>query len=90
VLTPFLGGGPAVLLQVGHLAMRTLRALDLITFGTKAEAERVGELVRACTLTSPTTKTQLGRFPAGTHCSASDPELMLWDHATLVHAFANT
>jgi uncharacterized protein (DUF2236 family) len=29
---------------------------------------------------------QLGRFPAGTRYSASDPELMLWVHATLVEA----
>ena len=30
--------------------------------------------------------TRLGRFPAGTPYSASSPELMLWVHATLVHA----
>jgi uncharacterized protein (DUF2236 family) len=32
------------------------------------------------------TQTRLGRFPPGTPYSASDPELMLWVHATLVQA----
>jgi uncharacterized protein (DUF2236 family) len=104
-LTPFLGGGPAVLLQVAHplvaagvvqhsdfqrdlwpRLVRTLRALYLIAFGTKAEAERAGEIVRAVHAhVAGTTTTRLGRFPAGTRYSASDPELMLWVHATLVH-----
>src|SRR6266511_4372326 len=65
-LTPFLGGGPAVLLQVAHplvaagvghnfdyhrdlwkRLVRTLRALYLVAFGTKAEAERAGAAVQA-------------------------------------------
>src|SRR5712692_155673 len=65
-LVPFLGGGPAVLLQVAHplvaagvvehsdyrhdlwkRLLRTLRALYLITYGSKAEAERAGEAVQA-------------------------------------------
>jgi uncharacterized protein (DUF2236 family) len=67
--------------------VRTLRALYLIAFGTKAEAERAGEIVRAVHAhVAGTTRTRLGRFPAGTRYSASDPELMLWVHATLVHA----
>jgi uncharacterized protein (DUF2236 family) len=64
-LVPFLGGGPAVLLQVAHplvaagvvehsdyrhhlwtRLLRTLRALYLITYGSKAEAERAGEAVQ--------------------------------------------
>ncbi len=105
-LTPFLGGGPAVLLQVAHPLIaagvvqhsdyrrdlwrrlaRTLRALYLIAYGTKAEAERAGEAVQAVhARVEGRTQTQLGRFPAGTSYSASDPELMLWVHATLVEA----
>src|SRR5205809_2091899 len=65
-LTPFLGGGPAVLLQVAHplvaagvvqhsgyrrdlwkRLVRTLRALYLVAFGTKTEAERAAEAVQA-------------------------------------------
>ena len=104
-LTPFLGGGPAVLLQVAHplvaagvvqhsdyqgelwrRLVRTLRALYLMAFGTRAEAERAGAIVRAVhARVAGTTETQLGRFPPGTRYSASDPELMLWVHATLVH-----
>jgi uncharacterized protein (DUF2236 family) len=105
-LTPFLGGGPAVLLQVAHplvaagvvyhsdyrkdlwqRLVRTLRALYLIAYGTKAEAERAGEVVQAVHAhVHGTTTTPLGAFPAGTPYSASDPELMLWVHATLVEA----
>jgi uncharacterized protein (DUF2236 family) len=105
-VTPFLGGGTAVLLQVAHplvaagvadhssydqdiwrRLLRTLRALYLITYGSKAEAERVADSVReAHAHVKGTTKTQLGTFPAGTAYSADDPELMLWVHATLVHA----
>src|ERR671930_2792354 len=65
-LTPFLGGGPAVLLQVAHplvaagvaehsdygrnlwrRLIRTLRALYLIAYGTKQEAELAAEQVRS-------------------------------------------
>ena len=103
-VTPFLGGGAAVLLQVAHplvaagvaehsnyqrhlwaRLMRTLRALYLITYGTKDEADAVGETVRAVhARVRGETAVALGRFPAGTPYSASDPELMLWVHATLV------
>ena len=103
-VTPFLGGGAAVLLQVAHplvaagvaehsnyqrhlwtRLMRTLRALYLITYGTREEADAVGETVRAVhARVRGETAVALGRFPAGTPYSASDPELMLWVHATLV------
>src|SRR5712691_4719605 len=65
-VTPFLGGGTAVLLQVAHplvaagvvehsdfhrdlwrRLVRTLRALYLIVYGTKAEAEQTAAIVRA-------------------------------------------
>jgi uncharacterized protein (DUF2236 family) len=105
-LTPFLGGGPAVLLQVAHPLVaagvvqhsdyrrdlwrrlgRTLRALYLIAYGTKAEAERAAEAVQAVhARVHGKTDVQLGRFPPGAPYSASDPELMLWVHATLVEA----
>jgi uncharacterized protein (DUF2236 family) len=103
-LTPFLGGGPAVLLQVAHPLVaagvvrhsdyrgdlwrrleRTLRALYLITFGTKAEAERAAEAVQSVhSRVIGKTDVQLGGFPPGTPYSAHDPELMLWVHATLI------
>ena len=103
---PFLGGGPAVLMQVAHplvaagvfdhsdvrrdlwrRLVHTLRALYLIAYGTKEEAERAAEVVQAVhAQVHGSTRTQLGRFPPGTPYSASDPELMLWVHATLVHA----
>jgi uncharacterized protein (DUF2236 family) len=105
-LTPFLGGGPAVLLQVAHPLVaagvvlhsdyrrdlwrrlaHTLRALYLIAYGTKAEAEGAGDAVQAVHAhVHGKTDVQLGRFPPGTSYSASDPELMLWVHATLVEA----
>lgn len=105
-VTPFLGGGAAVLLQVAHPLVaagvaehsdyrrnlwrrlgRTLRALYLITFGSKAEAEAAGAAVQVVHAhVHGRTRRQLGPFPAGTPYSATDPELMLWVHATLVVA----
>jgi uncharacterized protein (DUF2236 family) len=105
-ITPFLGGGPAVLLQVAlplvaagvvqhsdyrhdlwRRLARTLRALYLIAYGTKAEADQAGETVQAVHAhVHGETQTRLGPFPPGTRYSASDPELMLWVHATLVQA----
>jgi uncharacterized protein (DUF2236 family) len=105
-VTPFLGGGAAVLLQVAHplvaagvaehsdyhgdlwrRLVRTLRAVYLIAYGTKDEAEKAGEAVQAVhRYVHGKTREPLGRFPAGTRYSASTPELMLWVHGTLVHA----
>jgi uncharacterized protein (DUF2236 family) len=105
-VTPFLGGGAAVLLQVAHPLVacgvvehsgydrdlwrrlaRTLRALYLITFGDRAEAEQAGTAVQAVHVrVRGETSRQLGPFPAGTSYGASDPELMLWVHATLVYS----
>jgi uncharacterized protein (DUF2236 family) len=105
-VTPFLGGGAAVLLQVGHplvaagviehsgyerdlwrRLVRTLRALYLIAFGDRGEAERAGAAVRAVhARVRGTLADRLGRFAAGTAYSAADPELMLWVHATLVYS----
>jgi uncharacterized protein (DUF2236 family) len=66
---------------------RTLRALYLIVYGSRQEAERVAEAVRAVhAYVHGTTSERLGTFPAGTHYSAADPALLLWVHATLVHS----
>jgi len=63
----------------------TLNALYLIVYGTKDEADRAGEAVRAVhARVQGRTSMQLGPFPAGTPYSASDPDLMLWVHGTLV------
>jgi uncharacterized protein (DUF2236 family) len=65
--------------------LRTLQALYLIVYGSKQEAEGAGEAVKAVHAhVRGTTRKQLGPFPAGTRYDASDPELMLWVHATLV------
>jgi uncharacterized protein (DUF2236 family) len=105
-VTPFLGGGAAVLLQVAHplvaagvvdhsgydqdlwrRLVHTLRALYLVTFGDREEAERAGATVRAVhERVRGVLSSQLGRFPPGTPYSASDPELMLWVHSTLVYS----
>ena len=65
--------------------LRTLRAVYLIVYGNKAEAERAGAAVQAvhARVVGRTTE-QMGPFPPGTPYSASDPELMLWVHSTLV------
>jgi len=105
-LTPFLGGGPATLLQVAHPLVaagvvlhsdyredlwrrlgRTLRALYLITYGTREEADRAAEAVQAVhARVHGRIDVQLGCCPPGTRYSAADPELMLWVHATLIDA----
>jgi len=105
-VTPLLGGGAAVLLQVAHPLVAcgvvehsgykrdlwrrlvgTLRALYQITFGDKTEADRAAALVRQVhARVHGTTIERLGPFPADTSYSASDPELMLWVHATLVYS----
>ena len=64
---------------------RTLLALYTVVFGTREEADRTGAIVQAVhrpvrgCLREP-----VGAFAAGTPYAASDPELMLWVHATLV------
>jgi len=65
--------------------LRTLKALYLIVYGSREEAERAGAAVQAvhAPVRGRTTE-RLGRFPAGTPYAASDPDLMLWVHATLI------
>ncbi len=70
-----------------HRLIRTLGALYLITYGSKEEADRAGQAVQAVhEHVRGETLDRLGRFPAGTRYSASDPELQLWVHATLVES----
>src|SRR5215211_2387845 len=70
-----------------HRLVRRLRALYLIVYGTRQEAEQAGATVQAVhAQIRGVTRQSLGRFPAGTPYSASEAELMMWVHATLVHA----
>jgi uncharacterized protein (DUF2236 family) len=63
----------------------TMNAVWAVVFGSRAQADRAIERVRTMhrrvqgTLAEP-----MGPFPAGTRYSASDPDLLLWVHATLV------
>ena len=64
---------------------RTLTALYAVVFGTREEADRAAATVRAVhRRVHGRLRERLGVFPAGTRYSASDPELQLWVHATLV------
>jgi uncharacterized protein (DUF2236 family) len=64
---------------------RTAQVMDLITWGSREDADRATRRVRAMhrrvrgTLAEPA-----GRFPAGTPYAADDPELLLWILACLV------
>jgi uncharacterized protein (DUF2236 family) len=64
---------------------RTARAVELVVFGPRTNAERTTRRVRAMhkrvrgELSEPA-----GRFPAGTPYTADDPTLLLWILATLV------
>ena len=86
-LVPLLGAGPAVLFQVAHplvavsvvdqpdfqrtLWLQILRALYLIVYGSRQEADEVGEAVQSAhERVQGVTATRLGSFPAGTPYSA--------------------
>jgi uncharacterized protein (DUF2236 family) len=56
---------------------RTMTALYTIVFGTRAEADRIGDIVR-------TVHRHVRGERDGRAYSAADPELMLWVHSTLV------
>src|SRR3954466_1475189 len=68
----------------GRLA-RTAKGMDAITFGPRAEADRLTRRVRAMhgrvrgELPEP-----VGQFPAGTPYAADDPALLLWILACIV------
>jgi uncharacterized protein (DUF2236 family) len=64
---------------------RTLYALYTVVFGTRSEADAAGARVKAVHGgIHGRIRERMGIFPAGTRYSASDPELQLWVHSTLV------
>jgi uncharacterized protein (DUF2236 family) len=64
---------------------RTMTALYTIVFGTRAEADRMGQIVQLVhTSVRGELREDVGLFSAGTPYAADDPELMLWVHGTLV------
>jgi uncharacterized protein (DUF2236 family) len=64
---------------------RTAGVMSTITFGTRAEANRVTRRVRAMhRRVSGTLGRPAGRYPAGTAYRADDPELLMWVLYTLV------
>ncbi len=64
---------------------RTLLALHTVVFGTREQADRTGAIVQAVHRSvRGHLREPVGPFAAGTPYAASDPELMLWVHATLV------
>lgn len=92
-----LGGGRALLMQAAHPLVaagvaghsayraepwrrlaRTMTALYTLVFGTREEADRAAAAVHAVHARVR------GTAPAGRPYSATDPDLMLWVHTTLV------
>jgi uncharacterized protein (DUF2236 family) len=64
---------------------RTARVLDAVTFGTRAEADRLTRRVRAMhARVRGELRVDAGPFPAGTPYRGDDPELLLWILASLV------
>jgi uncharacterized protein (DUF2236 family) len=64
---------------------RTMSAVYAVAFGSREEAERAGEQVRAVhRRVNGRLQETVGRLPAGTPYSALDPELAAWVHATMV------
>ncbi len=64
---------------------RTARAVELVVFGPRADAERVTRRVRAMhKRVRGELREAAGHFPAGTLYAADDPVLLLWILATLV------
>lgn len=64
---------------------RTLDTVLKMVFGPTEVAREAGErLARVHSRIRGTTTEPGGRFPAGTLYEASDPELLMWVHATLV------
>src|SRR5687768_12363221 len=65
--------------------MRTAEVMSTVTFGPRAEADRITRRVRAMhRRVQGELKQPAGRFAAGTPYRADDPELLLWVLYTLV------
>ncbi len=63
---------------------RTARVIQAVTFGPRAEADRLTRRVRAMhRRVRGVLPEAAGRFPAGTPYAADDPQLLLWVLATL-------
>jgi uncharacterized protein (DUF2236 family) len=63
---------------------RTARVIDLIIWGSRADADKATAAVRRVHATKRGTLPEaVGKFPAGTPWAADDPELLLWILATL-------
>lgn len=63
---------------------RTANAFETVFFGTRAEADRLLERIdRMHQRVDGELPVDSGPFPAGTHYSAFDPELMLWTVAVI-------
>ena len=64
---------------------RTAKIMNLITFGSRAEADRVTRRVRAMhRAVAGRLPESVGRYPAGTPYRADDPELLMWILYSLV------
>jgi uncharacterized protein (DUF2236 family) len=64
---------------------RTMTSVWTVVYGTREEADRVGRRVQAMHgRVHGRIEEPMGPYPAGTPYDATDPELLLWVHATLV------
>ncbi|MEX0992761.1 MAG: oxygenase MpaB family protein [Solirubrobacterales bacterium] len=64
---------------------RTMEAVWTIVYGTRGDADRTTARVRAMhRRVNGTIAEDMGPFPAGTRYDATDPDLLMWVHATLI------
>jgi len=77
-------GGAAAAARRAH---GTIGAMRSLTFGDESAREAALSRIRGIHKTvNGTLPRPAGPFPAGTHYSAEDPELLLWVHATLLES----
>ena len=68
--------------------LQTIDAMLALTFGTNDEVDRAARGINAIhDHVNGELRHTTGAFPAGTHYSAHDPELLRWVHATLMDSF---